>query len=309
MVEADVPPSAAGFVESVGTGASRDGVKLPRERVALVRGVGIPSDAHAGNTHRQLSLVAAPEGPSPPALLAANLRTRGLAFDALADGRRLRVGPSAVVQVTEQTYAASARGVDVLWLFARVVRSGEVAPGDVITTDAAFDGPRFAILTLSDRRAHAMGGMRDESGALAETLLSAALRAEPRVKEVLPDDAELLKKRLVELADDEVCDLIVTTGGTGLAPRDVTPEATLAVIEREVPGVAEAIRAGGLAKTPFAMLSRGVCGQRGSTLIVNLSGSPKAVREQLAILIPVLPHVLTTASGVPQSCAELPGDR
>ncbi len=96
---------------------------------------------------------------------------------------------------------------------------------------------------------------------------------------------------------------MVTTGGTGLSPRDVTPDATLAVIDRQIPGMAEAMRAAGLAFTPHAMLSRAVCGMRGQAVIVNLSGSPKAVREQLDVLLPVLPHALQTASGVPMDCA------
>jgi molybdenum cofactor synthesis domain-containing protein len=166
----------------------------------------------------------------------------------------------------------------------------------------AARGPaRFAVVTLSDRSA--AGSRADESGPLAARILAEALGTEPAVVDVLPDDGDLLRRRLIELADEERIDLIVTTGGTGLSPRDVTPEATLAVIDRAVPGIAEAIRAGGLAKTPFAMLSRGVAGQRGTTLIVNLSGSPKAVKEQLAILLPVLPHALATASGVPETRA------
>ena len=160
---------------------------------------------------------------------------------------------------------------------------------------------RFAVVTLSDRAAD--GTRPDEAGPLAVLLLREALGAEPTYTEVLPDDGERLKTRLIELADFEQCDLIVTTGGTGLSPRDVTPEATLAVIDRQVPGIAEAIRAGGLLVTPLAMLSRGVCGQRGRTLILNLSGSPKAVREQLAIVLPVLHHALRTASGVTLDCA------
>jgi molybdenum cofactor synthesis domain-containing protein len=163
---------------------------------------------------------------------------------------------------------------------------------------------RFAVLTLSDRAAD--GTRPDEAGPLAVEILRGALGTEPIAAEILSDDRERLRARLIELADFEQCDLIVTTGGTGLAPRDTTPEATLAVIEREVPGIAEAIRAGGLAKTPLAMLSRGVCGQRGRTLIVNLSGSPKAVREQLAIVLPVLRHALETAAGVAIDCARVP---
>jgi molybdopterin adenylyltransferase len=107
----------------------------------------------------------------------------------------------------------------------------------------------------------------------------------------------------VRLADDDVVDLVLTTGGTGLSPRDTTPEATRAVIDREIPGIAEAIRAGGMQHTPRAMLSRGVAGLRGTTIIVNLSGSPRAVNEQLDVLLPVLEHAVEMASGVPSDCA------
>jgi molybdopterin adenylyltransferase len=164
--------------------------------------------------------------------------------------------------------------------------------------------PRFAVVTLSDRCAD--GTRPDEAGPLAARLLREALGTDAAHCDVLPDDAAGIERRLVELADIELCDLIVTTGGTGLSPRDVTPEATLAVIDREVPGIAEAIRARGLTATPLAMLSRGVCGQRGRTLILNLSGSPKAVREQLAIVLPVLPHALATAAGVVLDCGRGP---
>ncbi len=105
------------------------------------------------------------------------------------------------------------------------------------------------------------------------------------------------------MADDKVCDIIFTTGGTGLSPRDITPEVTLSVIDREVPGMAEAMRLEGLKFTPRAMLSRAVCGQRGQTLIVNLSGSPKAVKEQFGALGDCIVHALETSSGIPQDCA------
>ncbi len=260
-----------------------------RETIELAQIPGVTEDPRE-RSYRQLGLIAS----GAPALTDPHLRTLGLESAALTLGRRLRVGARAVVQVTLR-----ADGVT----FARVLRGGAVTRGDAIGTDAALDRPRFAVVTLSDRSA--AGARPDESGPLAASILQAALGAPPCATSVLADDAAMLARRLVELADEELCDLIVTTGGTGLAPRDVTPEATLAVIEREVPGIAEAIRAGSLSKTPFAMLSRAVCGQRGSALIVNLSGSPKAVREQLAILLPVLSHVLTTASGVTQSCATL----
>jgi len=115
--------------------------------------------------------------------------------------------------------------------------------------------------------------------------------------DVPPDDLSAIAAWLRQVADGEGADLALTSGGTGLAPRDVTPEATLSVLDREAPGIAEALRAAGLAKTPRAMLSRGVAGVRKRTLIVNLSGSPKAVREQWEAFLPVLQHATDTVRG------------
>ncbi len=148
---------------------------------------------------------------------------------------------------------------------------------------------RIALVTLSDRAA--AGSRADESGqVLRELLEQHGLPVFAQL--VLPDDAGQLVDRLIHLAEVEHADLILTTGGTGLSRRDVTPEATLAVIDQRVLGIEEAMRAAGLRQTPYAMLSRAVAGVRGRTLIINLPGSPKGVRENLAVVLPVLPHAL-----------------
>jgi molybdenum cofactor synthesis domain-containing protein len=120
--------------------------------------------------------------------------------------------------------------------------------------------------------------------------------------EVLPDDQKIIEHQLRQLADESCLDLVVTTGGTGVSPQDVTPDATLAVIHRQVPGMAEAMRAASASKTPHAMLSRAVAGIRGQTLIVNLPGSVKGAQENLEVLLPALEHALEKIQGDPSEC-------
>jgi molybdopterin adenylyltransferase len=148
---------------------------------------------------------------------------------------------------------------------------------------------RFGIITISDRSSR--GERPDESGPALVKAISQQGWQIIRT-EILPDDAEQVKRTLVDWADGDEMDVILTTGGTGFSPRDITPEATQAVIQRHTPGLVEAMRSVGLHSTPHAMLSRAIAGIRGRSLIVNLPGSPKGAIENLAVLIPVLPHAI-----------------
>jgi molybdenum cofactor synthesis domain-containing protein len=159
---------------------------------------------------------------------------------------------------------------------------------------------RAAVLTVSDRSFR--GERPDASGpAVAEMLRS--LPAEITQQVVVPDEIPLIRRALLHFSDAQGYDLIVTTGGTGVDPRDVTPEATGGILDREVPGMAEAMRADSQARVPTAMLSRAVVGIRGKTLIVNLPGSPGGARENLAVLLPVLPHAIGKIRGEGGDCA------
>jgi molybdopterin adenylyltransferase len=155
-----------------------------------------------------------------------------------------------------------------------------------------------AVLTLSDKGSK--GEREDTSGPMIREMLK-SIDAVVRYYDILPDEKELIKKKLIEYG--KLVDLVLTTGGTGLGPRDVTPEATIEVIEKQIPGIAETMRIEGLKKTRRAMLSRAVAGVRGKTLIINLPGSPKAVKENLEIILGVLPHAIEKIKGDTSECA------
>jgi molybdopterin adenylyltransferase len=149
---------------------------------------------------------------------------------------------------------------------------------------------RVGVLTISDRAF--AGQYTDEAGPIIKAMVKEHLGWEIAEQAVAPDEIDQIQQVVIRWVDDAHLNLIVTTGGTGFAPRDVTPEATRGVIDREAPGLAEAMRSASLQVTPHAMLSRAVCGIRGRCLIINLPGSPRAVREQFTVILPVLPHAL-----------------
>jgi len=157
----------------------------------------------------------------------------------------------------------------------------------------------IGIITASDKGSR--GEREDASGRLIATMMSEL--GEIKSYKVLADDVDLISRELIVMADTLGLDLILTTGGTGMSPRDVTPEATLAVVDRQVPGIPEAMRARSLQITSRAMLSRAVAGMRGRTLIINLPGSPKGVQECLEVILPALEHGLAIMKGEAVECA------
>lgn len=314
--------------------------KVPVEKAVLVADHGIDGDAHAGKWHRQVSLLGLEKIKDFRArgaevefgAFGENLIVEGFDFRNLPVGTKFRIGSGAddgrgeidatrdesepsrgvLLEMTQigkecHTHCAIYHLVgDCIMpregVFAKVLEGGEIRPGDeVIEIPPAEDRPfRAAWITLSDKGAQ---GLRaDESGPLIGQML--AEEGYEIVEEVLiPDDRATIEKELIRLADGRQVDLIMTTGGTGFAPRDVTPEATEAVCERMAPGISEAIRAYSMTKTPRAMLSRAASGIRGQTLIINLPGSPKAVRESLEFILPSLRHGLEILTGRAHDCA------
>jgi molybdenum cofactor synthesis domain-containing protein len=163
---------------------------------------------------------------------------------------------------------------------------------------------RAAVLTISDKGSS--GERQDTSGPAVAGLLK-TIDAEVVRCEIVPDDMDAIAARLVQYADELGLDLVVTTGGTGVSPRDLTPDATRRVIDREVPGMAEAMRMESFKTTPHALISRAVAGIRGQTLIINLPGSPRGATENLQVILKAIPHTVAKLKGAPSDCAQLQG--
>ena len=288
--------------------------KHPVEQVQLKIDHGMVGDAHAGNWHRQVSLLAQESidkmkamgvDDLTPGKFAENITTEGIELFTLPIGTQLEIGKT-LLQVTQigkechqhcQVYHQV--GMCIMpteGIFAKVIQEGAIKMGDEIKVLPSI---RVAIITISDKGSK--GEREDKSGpALVEALQGKALVNEIGI---IPDELEMIKETLTRLSDGGEIDVIFTTGGTGFSPRDVTPEATLAVIDRAVPGIPEAIRRASMEKTERAMLSRAAAGIRGKTLVVNLPGSPKAALECLEVFLPVMGHAVEIMRGDAHDCA------
>ena len=305
-------------VVSVNISTKKGMIKHPVEQIELKINHGIVNDAHAGDWHRQISLLDLSSFDKMhntanvalrPGIFAENITTEGIDLWSLPIGTRLQIGPTLleITQIGKECHRHCQVFKEVgdcvmprEGIFAVVIKEGVIKAGEAVKIIPTI---RVAILTLSDKGYS--GEREDLSGpALAEALQGKAVVAN---QDILPDDFEQIKAKLIDYADQGL-DLVFTTGGTGFAPRDVTPEATRAVVERPVPGIVEAIRMQSLKITPHAMLSRATAGIRGKTLIINFPGSPKAALECLDVFLPVMNHAVETLRGDAYECAQ-PGAR
>lgn len=309
---------SAGKVIAVCISERKGTQKTQVPSIRLVPDWGIEGDAHAGKWHRQVSLLALEKieafrekGANVDfGAFGENIIVEGFDLRALPVGTRFRIG-DALLELTQigkecHSHCAIYHQVgDCIMpregVFTVVLEGGEVKAGDEIELIEADPARPFtaAWITLSDKGAK--GEREDKSGPLIGEMLT---EAGYNVVEglLIPDGIEELSKQLIRLADQRQVNVIFTTGGTGFSERDLTPEATIAVCDRMTPGIAEAIRAYSMTKTPTAMLSRAAAGMRKKTLIINLPGSPKAVRECMEFLMHPLEHGLEIMLGRTGEC-------
>ncbi len=300
--------------------SDRKGIRKTNVRQAVfLENFGIQGDAHAGSWHRQISLISADKieefrGRGANVTYGAfgeNLVVEGIDFRSLPVGTLLRCR-DVLLEITQigkdcHTHCAIYHQTgDCIMpregVFARVLEGGTIQVGDrmVIEPRTGKLPWQAAVITLSDKGAK--GEREDVSGpAIAERLKDSGYDVIEQL--LISDEPRLLTQHLIRLCDQRRPDLILTTGGTGFSARDTAPEATLAVAERNVPGIAEAIRAESLKITKHAMLSRAVSVIRGKTLIINLPGSPKACMESMDVFMDAIPHAMGLLRGDVQDCA------
>lgn len=280
---------------------------------------GIDGDAHAGKWHRQISLLSADKieafnarGANViPGAFGENLVVKGFDFRALPVGTLLRCGDVLLemTQIGKECHSHceiyKKMGECIMpreGVFARVIEPGSISVGDEMSIEKR-EGHfpwQAAVITLSDKAA--AGERKDESGpAIAKRLREASYEVVEEI--VIPDDERVLKQQLIRLCDQRQLDLILTTGGTGCSARDITPEATLAIADKNVPGIAEAMRAESLKITRHAMISRAASVIRGKTLIINLPGSPRACMENMDVFMDTIPHAMGLLRNEVHDCA------
>lgn len=301
-------------VTSVNISTEKGTIKTPVKSIYLKKGVGIEGDAHRGNWHRQISLLAVESINKMndlgvqnlhPGIFAENITTKGIKLSTLPVGTILKIGQGMVVMT--QIGKKCHKGCDIFkqvgkcimpyeGVFAKVIVEGNVGIGDEIRV---IDKPSVGIIIISDK------GYRNEREDQVIPILSKLLGEDYVIFDtiIIPDEKNQITETMKRMIDIDKIDIVISSGGTGLSPRDVTPEATKLILEREIPGISEALRYQSMQYTKFACLSRGLCGTRGESLIINLPGSPKAINQCMGYIKEILPHCIETIKGKAYECA------
>ena len=306
-----------GIVKAICISEKKGTQKHRVEEAVFMEDYGIENDAHAGKWHRQVSLLSYDKiedfkkrgADVLDGAFGENLVVEGFDFRNLPVGTIFQCGDVILemTQIGKQCHSHceiyKIMGECIMpkeGVFTKVIQGGIIRTGDEMAIIGERSRFKTAVLTLSDKGA--AGEREDKSGPLIREIIEKEnyLVIDQRV---LPDEQKTIEETLIHLCDRLKVDLILTTGGTGFSLRDRTPEATMAVADRMAPGIAEAIRAYSMQITNRAMLSRGVSALRGQTLIINLPGSPKAVKESLDCILPALPHGLEILKGSASECA------
>lgn len=303
-------------VFSINISEKKGTVKVPKSKGTLKKEYGFVGDAHSGKWHRQVSLL---DIESIKVMhdkgfevkvgdFAENITTEGIDLTKVKIGDVIKVG-GAVLEVTQigkechdMCEVKKKVGECIMpkrGIFARVLKGCDISVGDEVKL---FSPLNIGILTLSDKGA--IGEREDKSSEIIKDMVK-VINGKVVKYEILPDELDEIKAKLTEWSEPcENLDIIFTTGGTGFSKRDITPEATLAVIQRQVPGLSEAMRMEGYKHNPRALLSRGVSGIRNNTLIVNLPGSIKGVKESLEAILDVIPHGIEILKGEASECGQ-----
>ena len=310
-----------GRIEAICISRNKGEKKAAVARARFVAGHGLDGDAHAGDWHRQVSLLAEEDieimrkkglPDLQPGDFAENVVVSSIDISQLGLGTRMRLGAQVEITLTQlgkvchQRCAIYEQTGDCIMpsrgVFARVRQGGELSPGDEVSVVDLVPRDRIqaVVLTISDRCSR--GETTDTAGPAVRQLLTDDLGVNTYASEVLADEQSEIADRLRHYSGGHSIDLVMAVGGTGFASRDVTPEAVRDVVQRLTPGLDEAMRTASLARTPHAMLSRAVSGICGSTLIISLPGSQKAATENLQAVLPALGHGLAKLRGDPSDC-------
>lgn len=306
----------SGTVAAISVSDKKGIQKSNVESAELEANHGLRGDAHAADWHRQVSLLAQESIDKMTAkgldvkagAFAENITTTGIDIPSVPVGSRVRIGGAemTVTQIGKTCHSRCAiyhKAGDCVMpregIFAAVTKSGGIHTGDSINISPK-EGISVGLITLSDRASR--GVYEDKTGPVLEERLRANIKCSYIRKEILADEQKRLEAALIDFADVQKLDLIITNGSTGVSPRDIAPEAILAVITRRLPGYEEAMRAESLKKTIHAIISRAVCGIRGESLIISLPGSPKAAKENFSAIVGAIQHTVEKIHGDASSC-------